>query len=120
MWTYQQSTGQLSLDGELVGTGYAGHDIGVDQPDLQSVPNIGPLPRGVYTIAPAIEDAHTGPLSMHLIPDVSNEMFGRGSFLIHGDNAQCNRTASEGCIIMQHDVRLKVSESVDRQLEVIA
>jgi hypothetical protein len=94
MWTFHQSTGQLSRDGVHVATGYAGHGAGVDNPAMENVPNIGPLPQGTYTIGPEFTHPHTGPLSMRLEPDASNEMFGRGGFLLHGDNA--THTAKRG------------------------
>ena len=118
MWTYSQSTGELKRDGQLFGTGYAGHGPGVDNPEMENVPNIGPLPQGFYTIGPEFTHPHTGPLSMRLEPDANNEMFGRGGFLMHGDNS--THTASEGCIVMPHDVRALVSASEDRRLKVIA
>jgi hypothetical protein len=49
---------------------------------------------------------------MRLEPDPTNEMFGRGDFLIHGDNSEGNFSASEGCIILAHDVRVKIAGHV--------
>jgi hypothetical protein len=43
-------------------------------------------------------------------------MFGRSGFLIHGDNAEMNHTASDGCIILSHDIREQIDESEDRVL----
>ena len=46
MLTYSQTTGEMRTAlGELLGTGYAGHGEGVNNPALQSVPDTGPLPR---------------------------------------------------------------------------
>lgn len=120
MWTYEQSSGRLLLDGELIATGYSGHGAGVDNATLENVPDVGPLPRGKYMIGTAIQDPLTGPVSMHLVPDGTNEMFGRGGFLIHGDNSACNHTASEGCIILPREVREQIAGSDDRMLEVVA
>src|SRR4051812_11896240 len=51
MWTYIQKSGRL-LDAnlQLVGIGYSGHDVGKNNPAMQSVSNTGPLPCGVYDI----------------------------------------------------------------------
>ncbi len=50
-----------------------------------------------------------GPFTIHLSPDQSNAMFGRGGFLVHGDNAEVNHTASEGCIIMPRLARIELA-----------
>lgn len=120
MWTYEQSSGDLLFDGRLIATGYSGHGAGVNDPALQGVKDVGPLPQGKYTIGPAVQDPQTGPVSMHLIPDAANEMYGRGSFLIHGDNEACDHTASEGCIILPREVRERIAGSGDRTLQVVA
>jgi hypothetical protein len=121
-WVYQQSTGRLTFNGAFVATGYAGHNsngqLGRNNPALDNVPDIGPLPRGRYTIGSAFNNPPTGPLSMRLAPDPSNSMHGRSDFLIHGDDAQ--HDASRGCIIMAHEVRVQIAASPDRSLDVIA
>lgn len=117
MWTYEQATGHLSHDGELIGTGYAGHGVGRNHPEMESVASVGPLPCGVYTIGPAFTHPKTGPLTMRLFPDADNQMFGRSGFLMHGDNP--THTASEGCIVIGRMVRQQVAASVDRRLQVV-
>lgn len=119
MWTFEQKTGSFSHDGEFVAKGYAGHGVGVDNPDLENEVGVGPVPRGVYTIGPAFTHPQCGPVSMRLEPDAANEMFGRSGFLIHGDSIAHPGTASDGCIVLAHDVRANVSESPDRQLQVV-
>ena len=50
-------------------------------------------------------------------------MFNRGDFLIHGDNTKGDQSASHGCIIMPHGVRIEVGNAVltgDDVLEVTA
>ncbi len=82
-------------------------------------PNVGPLPHGLYTLGEEFTHTHAGPISMRLESDPTNEMFlGRAGFLLHGDNA--THTASEGCIVMPHDIRVKMAASEDRRLEVVA
>jgi hypothetical protein len=115
-WSYSQSSGALSHDGVFVGTGYSGKGEGLDNPDLQDVPDEGPIPEGTYTIGPASTHPGKGPVVMELEPDPSNQMFGRSGFLIHGDNVEMNHTASDGCIILSHDIREQIDESEDRVL----
>lgn len=81
---------------------------------------MGPLPRGKYTIGP-LQPSH-GALGTNvaaLIPDPSNEMFGRGSFYIHGRKGPTDMDASEGCIVVDHDPRMEILSSDDRELEVV-
>ncbi len=115
-WSYSQSSGALSHDGVLVGTGYSGNGEGLDNPDLQDVPDEGPIPEGTYTIGPASTHPGKGPIVMALDPDPSNLMFRRSGFLIHGDNADLNHTASEGCIILSRSIRNQIAACKDRIL----
>jgi hypothetical protein len=125
MWTFEQSTGHLrDADGELVATGYAGGNCGknpdgVNNPDMQYQSCIGPLPEGLYIFGQPIEQSHLGPFAIPLIPDESNQMFNRGHFYIHGDNAGGNNSASEGCIIMPRSVRNEMWASLDHALQVV-
>lgn len=125
-WIWSQSSGALtntSTPGQMHGSGYAGHDAGVNNPAMQNVQGKGPLPQGAYTIEPQ-RDNVTGsgtrlPGSMRLIPDPNNRMYGRGGFLIHGDNGRGNRSASEGCIILDRTTRNLIERSDDRTLRVV-
>ncbi len=117
-WTYQQSTGEMTSPNGAVSTGYSGHGDGKNNPDMQDVPKIGPIPQGLYTIGPSYTDPHKGPCVMRLTPDPDNEMFGRAGFLIHGDNPQ--HDASEGCIIQGPTTRHAIAASTDKRLEVIS
>lgn len=119
MLTYKQSTGELfDATGERIGIGYAGHGEGTNDPAMESIANIGPLPRGRYFIGPAYDHPKLGPVTMNLTPQGGTDTLGRAAFRIHGDNA--THDASHGCIVQNHDVRLRVSESPDHDLEVIA
>jgi hypothetical protein len=121
MWTYSQSTGELTdPEGKIIATGYAGHGNGVNNPAMQNVPDVGPLPQGKYTISEASTQPRLGPHAMHLMPDPNDEEIGRSGFYIHGDNSKGNHSASLGCIVLAHDVRQMLSESPDRRLEVVA
>lgn len=123
MWVYRQSTGLLSHNGQPFIVGYAGRGSGFNDPEMQNVSKIGPLPQGQYTIGLALQHAHLGSVVLALAPSKTNEMFGRDGFFIHGDNTQVNHTASEGCIVVTLTARIKINQAViqgDNQLEVIA
>jgi hypothetical protein len=120
---YQQSTGEFTSDGELLATGYSGNGAGLNNPAMQTQQGVGPIPQGAYTIQPTHDDAQVGPVAMCLVPAATNIMFGRADFLIHGDNADMDHTASEGCIILDHDTRVGISADVlagNNQLTVTA
>jgi hypothetical protein len=117
VWTYKQSTGELSHDGAHVATGYSGHGAGRNNPALEGVARVGPLPRGFYTIGPAHDTALHGPVVMALTPDPGQDEHGRDAFLMHGDKK--NHDASLGCLIYDPLTRRKVAASPDRRLHCI-
>ena len=45
-WTYSQTSGELDQDGNKVATGYSGAGIGKNNPVMQNVHNVGPIPQG--------------------------------------------------------------------------
>lgn len=102
---YDQLTGKLSDENGLVGTGWAGQLAGKNNPAMQNVPMIGPLPVGKYIINDPRNDPKLGPLAFFLTPDPTNEMFGRSGFNIHGADIRTPSLSSEGCIIQQRTVR---------------
>lgn len=116
-WAYRQSDGQLTLDGEFKGYGYSGTGEGRNNGDMQAVPNVGPIPKGTYTIGPWYNDEHLGPCVMHLDPTPDTNTFGRIAFRIHGDNK--NHDASHGCIALGPSLRWPIAHSEDRELSVI-
>lgn len=119
MWTYEQSTGRLSHDGAEVTVGYAGAGDGKNNPDMQDCHNVGPLPRGRYTINAPVDTQTHGPYVLRLTPDAENDMCGRAGFLIHGDSIKSPGNASEGCIVVPRPSRVEVWESGDHDLEVV-
>ncbi len=119
-WQYKQSTGELTQDGVFEGTGYSGASVGRNNPDEQSIPDVGPIPQGRYAIGPAYDDiGKLGPCVMALdaiVPPTNT--FGRSLFRIHGDNV--NHDASHGCIILGPAIRRVIASSADRILVVIS
>lgn len=118
MWTYSQSSGELCRNGEHVGNGYSGAGPGKNNPAMQNIPDVGPIPQGVYSIGKPIASMVHGPFALPLTPYPRNAMFGRSGFLIHGDSLVAPGTASEGCIIMARVIRNQIAASGDFTLTV--
>jgi hypothetical protein len=121
MWIYDQASGVLSHNGQQVGTGYSGHGPGVNNPALQSEPDVGPIPQGHWTISDAVDSPTLGPVAMPLMPNIGTETFGRGGFFIHGDSIEFAglEEASHGCIILPRSTRVEISSDWDKDLEVV-
>jgi hypothetical protein len=120
MWTYAQKTGNLLQDGKLVATGYSGGGEGKNDPSMQAVHDVGPIPQGNWTISgPPINTAEHGPFVLTLTANQGTNLFGRSGFLMHGDSVTAPGTASKGCIIMPRTAREQVWNSGDTDLEVV-
>ena len=127
MMTYSQSSGLFTMPDGTTFYGHAGHGDGLNNPEMQDVHMIGPLPQGIYNLGPfqdgsaySAADARLGPLVSRLTPDAGNTMFGRDGFFIHGGNNSNPPTDSDGCIILQHPNRQTISDSGETQLTVVA
>jgi hypothetical protein len=125
-WTFEQSTGEITdPDGVLRCIGYAGGNCcknpeGINNPDMQQIHLVGPLPVGLYRFGVPVEGSRLGAFAIPLLPDSSNEMFGRSAFFVHGDTSLGNRDASEGCIIAPRAVRQAMHDSPNNQIKVVA
>ncbi|SRR5579871_278144 len=119
-WTYSQKTGELNQDGTHVATGYSGAGPGKNNPEMEQVHNVGPIPKGDWTIVgPPASTATHGPFVLHLEPAPTTQTFGRGGFLMHGDSVEHPGQASQGCIILPRTVREQVWNSRDNDLKVV-
>ncbi len=120
-WTYHQSSGSLFHDGEFVSVGYSGHGEGLNNPAMQEVHNVGPIPRGGWNVGPSFKHPTKGPVVMRLTPKEGTETFGRDGFLIHGDSVAHagEHVASEGCVILDRATRQGIADSDDKDLEVV-
>lgn len=111
----------LANRGRLMGTGYSGHGDGMNNPDAEKKPLVGPIPKGWYRIGepecvpPEPAGSH-GPYIIPLQPD-GHYAFGRSGFLIHGDNA--THAASCGCIVLNRPLREEIGSGVSRYLLVM-
>lgn len=122
MWTYQQVDGLLSHNGEKIYHGYSGFAEGKNNPAMQNVANMGPLPCGSYTIGAArdLQGGPHGPFVLPLTPSPNNQMFGRAGFLMHGDLINQPGAASHGCIILPRQIRQMIASSGDNHITVVA
>lgn len=121
-WRYEQSTGRLYRpDGVLFSSGYSGRDWAANQPVLQHIQNLGPIPQGRYRMTnffPTTEGR--GPKVIKLMPEPGTTTFNRSGFLIHGDNAANDRSGSTGCIIVNGGGNRKaIWDHGDRIIEVV-
>lgn len=124
MWIWSQSKGQLWHLDRLVSKGYSGKGRGKNNPALQGLAGIGPIPKGDWGIVERYNSRNVGPYTLTLhamdkIPNDTHESTGRGAFRIHGDSIRAPGTASKGCIILPRKIREKIWISGDRLLRVI-
>jgi hypothetical protein len=115
---YIQSTGYLYHGDVFKGAGYSGHGIGYNNPNAESLSGMGPIPTGKYLIGKFYDHPHLGVVVAPLV--ALGDCFRRSGFFIHGDNQSLNHSASDGCIILNHDLRCLIRDSGDTQLKVVA
>ena len=120
MWTYSQLTGELRSSGILIGTCYSGHGEGKNNPSLQNVPDVGPIPCGWYSAGAPFDSQKTGPYVMRLTPDPDTDTFGRSNFEFHGDSIEHPGQASNGCIAGPRPVRSRFWQSADHRILVVS
>lgn len=118
-WTYHQRTGLVTRGSVTIRGGYAGHGAGYNNPAMQHVRGIGPLPRGSYTIGLPRDSRHVARYAMPLTPAPRMQMFGRSAFYIHGDSSAHPGEASDGCIVFGLHARQSIWASGDHQLDVV-
>lgn len=118
MFHYNSRTGELFHDAKALASAYSGAGEGKNNPALEHLHNVGPIPAGFYVIGFPY-DSHThGPYVLPLTPLPDTQTFGRDQFLIHGDSIQAPGTASKGCIIAPHWARVHIGVSGETLLEV--
>jgi hypothetical protein len=126
MWVWSQSAGTLHRDGKLVSRGYSGHGRGKNNPSLQGMAGIGPIPTGRWKMTRVYDSDKVGPFAIVLDKvdatpgDDRDDVTGRGAFRVHGDSVRDPGGASNGCIILPRAVREAMWRSGDRDLEVVA
>jgi len=117
MHIFESGLGRLWIGGVNQVPAYSGAGEGKNNPLLQHIANVGPIPVGAWLLG-EVDDTH-GPLSIHLV-HLFGELWGRSGFLLHGDNALHIGASSEGCIIAAHPEREYLADCRDRLLIVVA
>lgn len=118
-WKWDQSAGELTRDGVLISKGYSGAGRGKNNPAMQALVAVGPIPAGHWLITGRYNSANVGPAALILDPRPGTQTFGRSAFRIHGDSIRAPGTASHGCIILPRAIRDRIWASGDRSLEVV-
>lgn len=120
-WRYEQSTGILTRDGVYFCRGYSGHGVGKNNPNMETVPNIGPIPKGKWKLTAMTDTQEHGPrvIRLRAVPGTATT-YGRDGFLIHGDSIAAPGEASQGCIIIGRFHRELMWNTKDVDLEVVA
>lgn len=121
MITYSQSTGRITSGQVLIGVGYSGHEEGLNNSEFENKHDIGPIPRGKWKMITFFENQYEnkGTHVIRLEPNEETETFGRDGFLVHGDNAAMDKSASHGCIIVEKSARDKMWSDADKIIEVV-
>jgi hypothetical protein len=130
MWTYHQVSGAMVRpDNSLAATGYSGHGQGKNDPNSESIHDLGPCPRGMWRMevikgidgeACDYEGKKQPVIRLH--PKPGTNTYGRSGFLVHGDSVSEPGTASLGCIIQPHNIRVEMANDIDagdEDLEVV-
>ena len=120
---YSQSTGLLYLEDRdgariILAKGYSGNGRYINDPDAEGRAGLGPIPRGVWKVDPAIHHRRLGPIVFGLHP-VGHDAYHRSEFFIHGDNKLGDRSASTGCIVLDRPARECIRALKINTLEVI-
>ncbi len=118
-WIWDQSAGTLARDGAIVSRGYAGAGRGRNNPAMQGVRSVGPLPRGRWQMTGVKDSPNTGPYTIVLEPCPGTDALGRSAFRVHGDSVRAPGTASRGCIILPRAIRERMWRSGERIIEVV-
>jgi len=110
MYAYYISTGRFFShhSGTVLAVGYAGKGVHLNNPLSQEVQRQGPIPMGLYRALAPRKHPQLGPIAIPLEPSLSNQMYGRSGFYLHGDNRYGNQSASEGCIILPPQIRASI------------
>ena len=116
-WTYTQATGELHRDGKLVATGYSGAPGHINATTSEGLRSKGPIPRGLWRMFFVYQrHSRLGPVAIALKPEGHNAL-GRSDFMIHADSIKRPGSASQGCIILPHAVRVQMAACVGKRGE---
>lgn len=118
-WTYSQRTGLLTRGSVTLHGAYSGHDVGRNNPGLQRLPSVGPIPQGTYLVGLPHHSSTVGRYAMSLTPQSGTNTFGRTALMLHGDNPAHPGESSTGCIVAPLVVRQHIWASGDHLINVV-
>lgn len=124
MWVYDRLAKKLKRNvappyAVIYSGCYCGHGTGLNNPEMERVSCVGPLPAGLYNMLSIVDSPHTGKATI-ILEQSSGLSYGRSGFRIHGDNGKGDFSASEGCIIKPGEAeRRLIWASGDHVLQVI-
>lgn len=120
-WKWEQAKGRLlDPNNNYVCLGYSGFEQGKNNPQMQNVRGVGPVPCGLWQIGELVPYGHElGPNVMPLSPQPGTETFGRDGFFIHGDSIEHPGDGSHGCIVLPPWARMDIARSTDKLLVVV-
>jgi hypothetical protein len=110
-YTWDQSAGALYDGAKLISPGYSGKGRGKNNPSLQGMQGVGPIPAGRWKMVNVYNSAKVGKFTITLhsmddaVLDDTHTPTGRGAFRIHGDSIREPGSASNGCIILPLAIR---------------
>ncbi|MBX7240359.1 MAG: FG-GAP-like repeat-containing protein [Bacteroidia bacterium] len=100
-YNYDSSSGTLT-GSDLSLEGYSGNGDGYNNPSMENVKNVGPIPRGCYNVGESFTNAK-GQVRTRLEPQFGTEMYGRSGIQIHRGTFNGPRTSSHGCIVLKNN-----------------
>jgi hypothetical protein len=119
MWTYSQLTGTLwDPLGIVISIGYSGYGDGKNNPAMEDVKSVGPIPKGAWVIGDPYDSKKIGPFALPLRPHCHGA-HGRTYFRVHGDSASNPGGASKGCILFPRSIRENIFNSQNCLLNVV-
>jgi hypothetical protein len=120
-YVYKQTTGQLMLDNQVIGTGYSGKGQGRNNPGMQNQKNVGPIPAGEWKIMGKRVDDRTGELIVDTLPSGHNaagRFPGTELFKIHGETNPPGMSPA-GDIVMPREALDKIDPNGFPTLKVV-
>jgi hypothetical protein len=128
MHTYYRKTGRwIAPDGKLLGICIAGLDDGdgvlepgegLNDPSMEKVKGVGPLPAGLYRLGRPFTHPTAGPFTMRLEPLPGTKLYDRSGFLFHGGRKTAPGV-SHGCVVGDRPVREAANAYADRLVQVV-
>jgi uncharacterized protein (TIGR03067 family) len=118
LYIYSQSTGKLTLDGQVVAVAYSGKGAAKNNP-AQQAERDGPIPIGEYLFAGFRDDLKVGAKIMALLPVAGGNTFNRFPTETFGFIADTNNLPSGCLIVVPREVLEKLSTAPFSKVQVV-